>query len=797
MKLPISWLKEYAAVGTSSPEEIAESLLRVGFEVEEIAELGTDIKNVVSAKVVSVKNHYNSDHLHVCMVDVGNEILQIVCGAPNVEPGIIVPCALNGATLPGGLEIKTGEIRGIRSYGMLCSGAELKLDDTVIEGAEVNGLLILPPSTPIGKDICEVLALHDFVLDVSVTANRPDCQSIVGLAREVAASMGVKFTPPSLKYKAFPIEDGQYFPDIQIKSSICSRYTGRLIKNVKIESSPKWMRDRLRMVGIRPINNIVDITNYVLIEIGQPLHAFDLRFISEGIIVRTALDGEKITALDGKEHILDSSMLVIADHEKPVAIAGVMGGEYSGIMEDTADVFLEAANFERSSIRVTSRKIGLRSDSSARYEKGVDYQSVDSGRERALALISQLKAGKVIDFSSNRGIMAPRPRVIQTSVEQINSILGIDVKKTQIIKILKNLQFNVESPASSSELSVTVPMFREDVEDFADLSEEVVRYTGYDNLKSTFFPTASFTKGGYDDNEKKMRDIKNILTGFGAYECLNYSFINENAFNLLKLKKTDKRRNALKLCNPLNEDTAVMRTLMSHSMLSTMALNLARGNEDFRLFELGRIYIPGQTDALPEERYVLSIGLTGKDEDYYSLKKIVDTVFAYFRIEPNVNYSEQPFLHSGKSADAVISKDVIASYGEVHPVVAESYNLNKDCYYGEIDITYLLSLKSEEIKFKPISKFPRVTRDIAVIVNDSVKVGDVISLLKSVCSDSLEDATLFDVYKGKQIEEGSKSLAFELKFRSVEKTLSDTEINEMMDKALNALKKNYGAKIRQ
>lgn len=797
MKLPISWLKEYAAVGTSTPVEIAESLLKVGFEVEEIIELGTDIEKVVSAKVISMNDHYNSNHLHVCMVDIGNEILQVVCGAPNVKVGIVVPCALNGAKLPGNIEIKTGEIRGIRSYGMLCSGAELGVDDTVIDGAEVNGLLVLPPNTPLGMDICEVLGLHDYVLDVSVTANRPDCQSIVGLAREVAASMGVRFTMPSLKYKTVPNSPDYYFPTVDIESDKCSRYTGRLIKDVKIEKSPKWMRDRLRMVDIRPINNIVDITNYVLMEIGQPLHSFDLRFIKEGIVVRQATEGEKIVALDGKEHLLDASMLVIADHEKPIAIAGVMGGEYSGIMEDTSDVFLEAANFERSSIRVTSRKLGLRSDSSARYEKGVDYLSVDTGRERALSLIYLLKAGKIVEGASDKGINEPKPRVIDTTVEKINSILGIDIKKTAIVKILKSLQFGVDSQPGSQNLSIAVPLFREDVEDFADISEEVVRYTGYDNLPSTFLSTASCTKGGTDKTEKLLQSVKSIMVGFGAYEILNYSFVSAGACDMLKLKKNDYRRKVLKIKNPLNEDTAVMRTQMVHSMLNTLSLNLARGNENFRLFELGRVYLPNGENVQPTEKYVLSIGLTGESEDYYTLKSIVDSVLAFFKVDPPVNYSEQPYLHPGKSADAVLRGTLIANYGEVHPVIAESYALPKTCFVAEIDISSLIERYNDSVKYSPISKFPRVSRDIAIIVNDNVKVGDVIAEVKSKCGSNLEDIVLFDVYKGEQIESGYKSLAFTLKFRSNEKTLSETEIAEMLDISIGVLKKKYGAKIRQ
>lgn len=793
MKLPLCWLKDFAEIGNSTPEQIAEALLKVGFEVEEIIFDGAEIENVVVGKVIDCKPHANSDHLHVCMVDVSSEILQIVCGAPNVEVGDVVPVALEGAKLPGGIEIKPGDLRGVMSYGMLCSGKELGVDDTVIEGAEVDGLLQLPVDTPLGTNILDVLGKNEYVLDVSVTANRPDCQSIVGLAREVAASMGVKFTPPVNKYKTIEYS-GEYVPTVKITSDICSRYTGRLIKDVKIKQSPKWMRDRLRLVGVRPINNIVDITNYVLFEIGQPLHSFDLRFIDKGIIVRTANKDEKITALDGKEYVLSDDMLVIADEQKPIAIAGVMGGEYSGIMDDTATVFLEAARFERRSIRVTSRKLGLRSDSSARYEKGVDYQSVDEGRERALALIYQLKAGKIVNVRSDDGIPRPKEKVINTTAEQICSIIGIDIEKSDIEKILTSLDFKI-AKTKGDDIVCTVPLFREDIEDFADLSEEVIRYYGYDNLKPTFLKTAACTSGGQSSDDKRMDDIKNILCGKGAFEIMTYSFINEKASDMLKLNSTDARRKVIKLKNPLNEDTAVMRTQLAHSMLTTISLNQSRGNDNFRLFELGRIYIP-EGDDLPKEKFVLSIGLCGKAEDFYTAKDIAEAVIGYFTDSYDIDYGKEPYLHPGISACVSLGDKFIGSFGEVHPTVCENYGINGKCYIGELDITELLALDKREIKYKTISKYPCVNRDLAMVVADKCKVGDIIKAIKEACGENLEEVALFDVYKGEQIESGKKSLAFSLKFRSVEKTLGDSDIQYMMLETINKLKSDFEAELR-
>ena len=793
MKLPICWLKDFADVGDATPEDIAEALLRVGFEVEEISFAGQDIENVVVGKVIECKPHTNSDHLHVCMVDVASEILQIVCGAPNVATGDVVPVALVGAKLPGGINIKASELRGVASYGMLCSGAELGVDDTVIEGAEVDGLLQLPKDTPLGKDIRDVLGLNEYVLDVSVTANRPDCQSVVGLAREVSASMGVKFTPPSLSYRTVAYNN-EYMPTVEIRSDICSRYTGRLIRDVKIAPSPKWMRDRLRLSGLRPINNIVDITNYVMLEIGQPLHSVDVRFIDKGLIVRNAVKGEKITALDGKEYTLDDDMLVIADNAKPVAIAGVMGGEYSGIMPDTESVFLEAARFERRSIRVTSRKLGLRSDSSARYEKGVDYVSVDTGRERALALIYKLKAGKIVDVHADAGIARPENKVISTTVGQICSVIGIDIPRADIERILRSL--DIRTVAKGDKLTCTIPLYREDIEDFADLSEEVIRYYGYDNLTSTFLKTAACTMGGMSEDDKRMLEVKRMLCGKGAFEMMTYSFINEKASDMLLLAADDPRRNVLRLCNPLNEDTAVMRTQLVHSMLITLALNLSRGNDDFALFELGRVYIPKGEGVLPEERHVLSIGMTGKHADFYAIKDMASAVVRYFTKNSRIEYSKQTYLHPGISADVYAGDIKLGSYGEVHPTVAENYGISAKCYVAELDVTALLGFASERVKYSPISKFPCVNRDLAVVVADDDNVGDLIASIREAGGDELEDVELFDVYKGEQIEKGYKSVAFSLKFRSQDKTMSENEIQKIMTAVMEKLKVDHGARLR-
>ena len=796
MKLPICWLKDYVNIGSAAPEDISAALLNVGFEVEEIIYAGEGIDRVVSGKVLECVPHENSNHLHKCRVNVGKETLEIICGAPNVKAGDVVPCALVGASLPGGITIKAGEIRGAKSNGMLCSGKELGIDNSVIDGAEVDGLLQLPANTPLGKDIKSILGLDEYVLDVSVTANRPDCQSIVGLAREVAASMKLKFKAPKPKYAKYPFDKSIYMPKVNIQATdACSRYTGRLITGVKIGQSPKWLRDRLRLCGLRPINNIVDITNYVLLEIGQPLHAFDIRFIDTDIVVRKAADGEKIVALDGEKYTLNKDMLVIADNSKGLAIAGVMGGQYSGVQTDTDCVFLEAARFERRNIRITSRKLGLRSDSSSRYEKGVDYVSVDAGRERALTLIDMLGAGKVVDIVSDDGISRPEPKIIETTAKQISDLIGISIKQPEIVKILKLLEFGVT--VRGKKILCSVPLFREDVEDYSDLSEEVIRYFGYDNLKSTYLKKAKCTVGGVPDDMSRIDKVKELLCGAGAYEMMSYSFINENAHDFMCLDKNDIRRNVLKLHNPLNEDLAVMRTQLVHNMLAALAFNQSRGNETVRLFEPGRIYIPTKKNELPLEKYHLSIGLYGEQVDFYAIKGMVCAVLDFFGVCSEMSYSKQNYMHPGISADVTADGKYLGYYGEVHPTVAANYNIAGKCYIAEIDLSKLLCGDVEAKKYAEISKFPAVKRDLAVTVKNDYMVGDMLNAIKSTAGEILEEASLFDIYRGNQIEQGYKSVAFSLKFRDTERTLGDNDIQPIMERIFDKLKKEYGAKLRQ
>lgn len=794
MKLPMSWLKEYVPIDVE-PEELKEKLPGIGFEVEEIIYTGDNMENVVVGKIIDIKKHFSADKLLICTVDVGKEITTIVTSATNVAVGDKVPVALDGALLPTGKRIKAGQLRGVNSYGMFCSGGELMIDDSVIDGAEADGILILPSSAEVGDDVREVLGLNEYILDISVTANRPDCQSVYGMAREIAALYGKKIKKLSLAYKE--TEAGSLaIPPAKIDcKSVCSLYTGRVVTDIKVEKSPKWMRDRLRHVGIRSINNIVDITNYVLMEVGQPLHAFDLRNVDGEIRVRYARSGEKIVALDGKEYALGRKMAVIADKNKPLAIAGVMGGEYSGIRPDTRNVFLEAARFAKGSIRTTSRELGLRSDSSARYEKGVDYAGVELGRERALSLIYQLKAGKITTLKTEDGIPAPEPKIITTSAAKINDLFGIEVKQPIMEKILRSLEFEVSS--DGDKMVCCVPAFREDVDNYTDLAEEIIRFYGYDNLTADFIKDARPTVGGVTTRQRNIDIIKNVLVGRGAYECCTYSFINKKQFDKLRYAENDPARNVISILKPLSEEFAVMRTQLVGSMLDVVYNNLSKKNEKLRLFEVAKTYFPKElplTD-LPEERDTLCIAYCGAGEDFYSLKAAVGEVLRHY-VNYELRRTEAPYLHSGVGADIVSDGKVIGSFGKVHPAVMDAYGLQGEVYVAEIDLSSFIDNAVEPVRYKPIPKFPVVERDLAVVVDEAVTVGELMDCIHLAGGAVCESAELFDIYRGAQVGEGKKSVAFNLRLCSDSGTLVDAQIQEIMNNIVNALGEKFSAKLR-
>ena len=800
MKIPVIWLNDFVKVDDISPETLADKLVSIGFEVEEIIFAGEGIEGVVTGKILSIEKHPDADKLKVCKVDLGDgKETVIVTGAGNVSVGDVVPVATDGSSLPGGKNINAAPLRGVMSYGMMCSGAELKIDNSVIAGAEVNGILILPPSTPLGQDIRKVLGLDQYVLDVSVTANRPDCQSVYGMAREVGAVLGRKVKSPDMSYKTVPASIP--IPQARVEADkLCFKYSGRIIEQVKIKPSPDWMRLRLRLAGIRPINNLVDITNYVLIEMGQPLHAFDDRFVKGGICVRTARDGENIVALDGKNYELSSDMLIIADDEKPIAIAGVMGGEYSGIMPDTVSVFLEAATFARGTVRSTSRALGLRSDSSARYERGVSLYSVDTGRERALHLCYKLKAGKISDAYTEAGAGREQPVRITTSAEQISGLLGISISEKDILKILRSLDFavTVNKRANGSALVCEVPPYRTDVENYTDLAEEVIRFYGYDNINSTFLATARSTVGGRDFMHENMESVKALLCGYGAYEILTYGFINRKQYDWLRVPDSDKLRNAIPLRNPLSEEFAYMRTQLIGSMLKVVYTNLNRKNENFRLFEIARTFIPDKLplETLPEERQTLCVALVGKNEDFYALKEIVGHILKRFGKQYGIKSGSCCWLHPGVSADVVCDGKVVGSFGKVHPKVLGNFGIDCDVYALEINLEPVISSVPPVVQYQPLPRFPAIERDLALIVKNDRTVGEIIAEIKNSAGNMLESVRLFDVYRGEQIESGFKSVALSLTFRAKDRTLDDDEVQSVMNVILGNVESRLGAKLR-
>lgn len=793
MKLPLSWLNEYVTV-KDDPKTLADKLLNIGFEVEEIIYVGKGIENVVVGEIESIEKHPDADKLQVCSVNVGKEKLVIITGAHNIAVGDRVPIALDGANLPNGTHIVSSPLRGIMSYGMMCSGEELCIDDNVIEGAEVHGILILDKDAPIGEDVKKVLGLDEYVFDISVPANRPDCQSVYGMAREIAAIYGTQAKKPEIGYNEVKTEGKPVKVTIEAPD-LCSAYTGRVVSDVKIAKSPKWMRDRLRYVGIRAINNVVDVTNYVLAEIGQPLHAFDLNLVRNEIKVRRAASGEKIVALDGQAYELNEKMLVIADETKPVAIAGIMGGEYSGINEDTHSVFLEAARFAKENIRTTSRAIGLRSDSSARYEKGVDFNSVELGRERALTLFDKLGAGKVTSLASRGGEKEQPLKVIETTVGKINELFGITVKAEDMVRILTSLEFGVKR--NGNKLTVTVPKFREDVDNYTDLAEEVIRFYGYSELTEDFIKSVRPTVGGVSVRQKNISDIKNMMAAYGALEAYNYSFINYKVYDKLRIASDDPRRNVIRIINPLSEEFGVMRTQLVGSMLNSVYVNTSRKNNDFRLFEIARTYIPKSLPLteLPEEHDTLCVAFVGKNEDFYALKSVVGNVLKN-RVKLTIERSNEPFLHSGISIDLFEGGKKFGYVGKIHPTVAENFGIPEDVYVAEIDLSGFIFDAEKIVRFKPLPKFPIVDRDLAVTVKESCTVGELIACIRESIGELCESVELFDVYQGEQIESGFKSVAFSIKLYSDEKTLVDAQIQECMNRAVEGLGKQFGAKLR-
>ncbi len=801
MKAPFSWLKDYVDINVTA-EELQEKLFSCGFEVEELNYLGKDVTGVVAGRVLSTEKHPDADRLTVCKVDCGKYgVKQICTAATNVYAGAKVPCALDGATVlhEGGIQkIKSGKLRGVASEGMFCSGEELGINDDFYEGAEFNGILILDDGAKEGEDIRPIVGIDDYIFDISVTANRPDCQSILGMAREISVVLKTPLKMPDTSYTAAKTD---VVIPVEVKEpALCPRYIGHYVKDVKIGKAPQWMRRRLALCGLRSVSDVVDITNFVLLEMGQPMHAFDRNFLRGGkVVVRKAHAGEKIVTLDKKEFTLTPENLLICDGEGGVALAGIMGGLDSEIKDTTKEVFFEAAKFARDSVRKTSRALGQRSDSSARFEKGMDAFTPELAMNRALHLVQLLGCGTPTDYRSDVNAADMTPKLIVTTYEKINALLGIEVPKEEVNAILTRLLFAVHEDKVNGNLVVGVPLWRDDVEGYPDLAEEVIRMYGYEHIAPTFLDKAQVTRGGWNAAQKAELKFKNALKAEGFLEACNYSFYSPKDFDLLRLPADAPERKAVKILNPIGEDLSVMRTVLAPSMLANIVRNVRRGNGEGRLFELANVYLAEELplNQLPEERKKAVLGLWGEG-DFFDLKGAVEAIAESFDLKLSFVRAEKPFLHPGVTAAVMLGEKEVGWLGELHPSVAEELALEKKAYLAELDYAALAKKFAKDISYRNLPKFPDVKRDLAVVLDEKVSCAEAEECIRRACR-AVKRVELFDVFRGAKLGAGKKSMAFRLTFspdEKAEKPISPEQADTFFNKIVSGLKHVLDAELR-
>ena len=794
MKTSIEWLQDYTDINVDV-KTLADRLTMTGSKVETIEQKGNDIKNVVVGKILKINKHPDADKLIVTSVDVGTETLQIVTGADNVKEGDIVPIAKDGSELPGDVKIKTGKLRGVDSCGMMCSVGELGLNLEDYPGQIEHGIMILPKEFDkyLGKDIVDVLNLKEDILDFEITSNRPDCFSIEGLGREAAISLGEEFKDPhtNLNKEVKTVNEINGLKvDIEAKD-LCYRYIARVLENVEIKPSPDWMKRRLNACGVRAINNIVDITNYVMLELGEPMHAFDINSVAgKHIIVRRAKNNETITTLDEEERKLDSSVLVIADSEKPAAVAGVMGGANSGITDKTKTVVFEAATFNRGSVRLTAKKLGLRTESSSRFEKGLSPEIALRAINRAVELAEMIGAGKAVDAKIDVYPEKEKQKVIPFEPEKVNKALGMDIPKETMIEILNKLEIKVNGD------KLEVPYFRTDIERTADIVEEVIRIYGYDKLNSTLI-NAESTVGSKTKVQKVEDRIKTLLVEKGFSEMYAFSFISPEEFEKCKLDSSK----AIRIKNPLGEDYSLMRTDMLPTALQSIATNYNKKNKDVCLFEIGKTYTDEQGNIekgeVPTEETKISFALYGKNANFYVVKGIIENILEVSSIARYQLERENAVnLHPGRSAKILIGKDKIASFGEVHPQVLDNYGIGEKVYYAVLDLEKFARYGKDNKKYTPIPKYPAVERDIAIVVDEDIEVGQIENVISKKAKNILEKAELFDVYRNEKLGDNKKSVAYELIFRAKDRTLTDDEISNTMDAIVKELQVSLNAELR-
>ena len=800
MKVSREWLEEYSDIDVDTVK-LGDILTMAGQKVETIEQRGNDIKNVVVGKILEIKKHPDADHLVITKVDVGTETLQIVTGANNINVGDIIPIAKDGSELPGGKKIKKGALRGVDSCGMMCSIGELGIDLNEFPNQIEDGIMILDKSfeSKLGENIVDVLNLKEDIIDFEITPNRPDCLSVEGLGRETAVALGKDFKNPRKNIDELKVEDKEELEGLKVDikaPDLCYRYIARIVKNVKIGQSPEWMVRRLKACGVRSINNIVDITNYVMLEMGQPMHAFDINSISgKHIIVRRANNGEKITTLDETERSLDENDLVIADEIKPVAIAGVMGGLNSEIESDTDTVVFESAVFYGGTVRKTSKKVGLRTESSSRFEKGLSAENALRAVNRAVELVEMLGIGEVVDGKIDRYPTKQVKREIKLEPDRINSLIGTNLSKEEMVDILNKLDIKVENDVAY------VPYFRMDLEQMADLAEEVARFYGYDKIDGSLMKSET-TIGLRTKAQKIEKKVMETLQNEGFSEIYTYGFINKKELEKCNIPD-EVRKLSICISNPLNDDFKYMRPSTVPSMMNTISFNINQKNEDVFLFDISRNYKNinnvVESGEVPLEEKILTLGMYGKDCDFYILKGVIENILEQisvnkYDIEKEVNNKT---YHTGRCANIKVGIDSVATFGEVHPEVLQNYDIQKRVYLAEINLSKLTKYARENKKYVEVPKFPAVERDIAIIVDENVEVGKIEKVITKKAKRILENAKLFDIFRNEKIGENKKSVAYSLSFRDKSKTLSDDEVNQTMENIIKELQKEFNAELRK
>lgn len=796
MKVSMNWLKQYADIPMSAAE-YESRMIMTGTGVEGAEALGAEIENVVVGRVLTCRDHENSDHLHVCTVDVGEgEILQIVCGAPNVREGILAPVAKIGAKLPGGVSIKKGKLRGVESQGMLCSATELGVPVELYPSVGDAGLLIFQEDYPLGTDVKQIFFANDTVIDFEILANRPDCLSVWGVARETAAAMNTPLRLPEIRVAEAGGDVRDYAKVDVLESELCPRYAARVVRNVRIAPSPMWLRQYLHAAGMRAINNIVDITNFIMLETGHPMHAFDLaKMRNHHIIVRRAAPGERLTTLDGKQHDLPATALMICDETGPTGLAGIMGGEESEITENTRDILFECAAFDRTSIRLTSRALGIRTESSGRFERGVSPATVMDALNRACQMVNELDAGDVVSGVIDLYPQPVQPVALTVSCRRMARRAGVDITPEDMTRILEKLCFTVSRDGDA--LTVTAPAFRQDIEQEADICEEVLRYAGYDRIPITRL-RGEIGMGGLNEKALNEKRVREMLTGMGFYESMTFSFIAKRAIDLLGLPQDDPRAQPLTVRNPLGEDTACMRTTLLCGLLKTLAANMKNGNENGRIYEMGTVFDAHcrTAEGLPTESPALALGMYGKDADFYALRGVVEALCRRMGVRYAIASTDECYLHPGRRAAIVADGQVIAQLGEVHPDTAERFDLTGRAYVAQVNLPVLFALRQPMAQVSAIARFPAVNRDLALVMKEGQQVGPLMDALRDGCGAVLEDIRMFDVFRGLQIGLGNKSVAFSLTLRAPDHTLTEEEITRLTDRALKIAKEKFGAVLR-